>query len=262
MKLDEILFEALPPQHTGYIYLWFDSKRKMFYIGSHFGQVTDDYLCSNKRCKRAIKRRPDTFRFRVLEYCNVDEKSVRSIEEKWLQMINIEELGVKYYNLKRFATGGNIYGELSEEKKLQHRTKTGKASKQRWIDMSIEEYTRRQKTAFGGNTFDRNYIKTQEYRDNMRLATLGEKNGFYGKTHSKETLDKLKERSSGNEYRADTYRFSRGDESFTITNMAKYMRENNIANIKYMRFLGTNKPITSFRQPNHPWVGFTVEKLS
>lgn len=35
-------------------------------------------------------------------------------------------------------------------------------------------------------------VKSDEYRENMRLTTLGEKNGFYGKTHTKETMDTIK----------------------------------------------------------------------
>jgi len=37
-------------------------------------------------------------------------------------------------------------------------------------------------------------VKSKEYRDNMKKATLGEKNGFYGKTHTKETMDVIKEK--------------------------------------------------------------------
>lgn len=34
-------------------------------------------------------------------------------------------------------------------------------------------------------------VKSKEYREKMREATMGEKNGFYGKTHTKETMEKV-----------------------------------------------------------------------
>ena len=270
------LFEALPPMqkkkvafaigryqpptgYTGYVYLWFDTKRKMFYVGSHLGSLEDNYLCSNKRCKRAILSRPESFRFRVLEYTFENSFQLRQTETKWLQMIRPEELNVKYYNLKRVAFGGNIYADLSEEKKLQHRIKTGEAVKQTWATMSAEEYEYRQKNAFGGNTFNRDYMKTAEYRASMSLATLGEKNGFYGKTHSEELKRNVAERSLGNEYRAKTYRLSKEGQCITFSNITKYIKNNKIPSIKYGRYLNTNKPIHSHKQPNHPWTGFTIE---
>ena len=29
----------------GFVYLWYDRKRKMFYIGSHWTTETDGYIC-------------------------------------------------------------------------------------------------------------------------------------------------------------------------------------------------------------------------
>jgi hypothetical protein len=40
--------------YTGYIYLWYDTKAKLFYIGGHHGQVTDSYICSSKTTSHEI----------------------------------------------------------------------------------------------------------------------------------------------------------------------------------------------------------------
>jgi hypothetical protein len=96
----------------GYVYIWFDTKAKFFYIGGHKGQVKDRYICSNKTMLRAYKLRPETFRFRVLEYTN----DVRLCEQKWLNLIDDDELMTtknvqngtcRYYNVKKLSTGGN-----------------------------------------------------------------------------------------------------------------------------------------------------------
>ena len=65
---------------------------------------------------RAFKKRPETFRFRVLEYVYSGKEALRETEQKWLNMIKDEELywtpniynkTVKYYNQKKHSTGGN-----------------------------------------------------------------------------------------------------------------------------------------------------------
>lgn len=105
--------------YTGYIYIWQDITAKLFYIGGHYGKVSDSYICSNKPMKRAYKLRPHTFRFRVLEYTYGDTKDLRFREQIWLNKIkdselllseNVKNKTVRYYNVKKSATGGNGVG--------------------------------------------------------------------------------------------------------------------------------------------------------
>ena len=102
--------------YTGYVYLWFDTKAKLFYVGGHKGKVEDSYICSNKIMLRAYKKRPETFRFKVLQYVYADNFALREAEQKWLDMIKDEELywtpniynkTVRYYNQKKSSSGGN-----------------------------------------------------------------------------------------------------------------------------------------------------------
>jgi len=114
--------------YTGYIYLWYDTKAKFFYLGGHQGKVEDSYICSSKMMLRAYKRRPDTFKFRVLEYINGDTKTLRAAEQRWLNMIkdtelywtpNIHNNTVRYYNQKKLSRGGSCKGHT------KNRTKPG-----------------------------------------------------------------------------------------------------------------------------------------
>jgi hypothetical protein len=102
--------------YTGYIYLWYDTKAKLFYLGGHKGKVEDSYICSNAMMIRAYKKRAETFKFRVLEYVDGDNKVLRAAEQRWLNMIKDKELywtpniynkTVKYYNQKKVSAGGN-----------------------------------------------------------------------------------------------------------------------------------------------------------
>lgn len=102
--------------YTGYIYIWYDTRAKFFYIGGHKGRVEDSYVCSNRMMLRAYKKRPETFKFRILEYVYGDNINLRKAEQRWLDMIedkelywtpNINNKTVRYYNQKKHSSGGN-----------------------------------------------------------------------------------------------------------------------------------------------------------
>ncbi len=102
--------------YTGYVYLWYDTKAKFFYLGGHKGRIKDSYICSNKMMLRAYKKRPETFKLRILEYVYGDNKALREAEQRWLNMIkdtelywtpNINNKTVRYYNQKKHSSGGN-----------------------------------------------------------------------------------------------------------------------------------------------------------
>lgn len=110
--------------YTGYIYIWYDTRAKLFYIGGHKGRVEDSYICSSKMMLRAYKKRPDTFRFRVLQYTYGSKENLREAEKYWLDKIkdhelywtpNIKNKSVRYYNQKKHSSGGN--GQANKGKK-------------------------------------------------------------------------------------------------------------------------------------------------
>ena len=157
----------------GFVYLWYDTKNKKFYLGSHLGQPTDGYTGSNRRFQSAIKSRPDSFKRRILEsYEKITSKELLKREEFWLKMIKPEELTVRYYNEKTVASGGDIISGLTKEKKKQHSEKSRIASKKYWDNISPEDYQNRRKTAFGGNKFDRSYMKNRQSKLFSKQAVI------------------------------------------------------------------------------------------
>lgn len=65
---------------------------------------------------RAYRKRPDTFKFRVLEYVQGTPIDLREAEQRWLNLIddtelywtpNIHNKTVRYYNQKKTSSGGN-----------------------------------------------------------------------------------------------------------------------------------------------------------
>lgn len=106
-------------QYTGYVYLWYDTLARLFYLGGHYGKVEDSYVCSSKTMLRAYKKRPLSFKFRVLQYTYGNPNELRFVEQRWLNMIRQEELlltenvrnqTARYYNVKKNAVGGNGVG--------------------------------------------------------------------------------------------------------------------------------------------------------
>lgn len=118
--------------YNSYIYLWYDTKAKLFYLGGHKGQVEDSYVCSSKAMLRAYKLRPETFKFKVLQYINGSNKELREAEQRWLDYIkptelmtseNVKNQTCRYYNVKKHAAGGN--GSANKGKRRSSSWNTG-----------------------------------------------------------------------------------------------------------------------------------------
>lgn len=96
----------------GFIYLWYDRKRRRFYVGSHWGYENDGYICSSQWMHQSYKYRPEDFKRRVIKRIYTDRKDLLIEEERWLSMMKDEEMAtlntttkkretVRYYNLTK-----------------------------------------------------------------------------------------------------------------------------------------------------------------
>ena len=54
--------------YWGFVYIWYDKRKQMFYIGSHFGAVDDGYVGSSRGLRNAYSRRSSDFRRKVIEF--------------------------------------------------------------------------------------------------------------------------------------------------------------------------------------------------
>lgn len=130
----------------GFIYLWRDKKHDRFYVGSHWGNENDGYVCSSSWMLQAYKKRPQDFKRRIVERFD-DRSKINEIEHRWLQMIKTEELKKRYYNLTNRRFG-------------------------HWANDERSRMTVGQKIALA-----KSYI-SEETRNKMRLAALGKKRIF------------------------------------------------------------------------------------
>jgi hypothetical protein len=90
------------------VYIWFDRKKKMFYIGSHMGSVDDGYVCGSKWMKNARRKHKADFKRRIIYWHpDNDKKTLQAEEQRWLDLIPDSAVNKRYYNGKKIATGGN-----------------------------------------------------------------------------------------------------------------------------------------------------------
>lgn len=96
-----------PTPYFGYVYMWCDTVRNQYYIGSHKGSIYDSYKSGSKWLNDTIKKRPNTMRMRILEYYyGNNREELYKIESKWLQFYDVEKNDKHYYNFKNQARGG------------------------------------------------------------------------------------------------------------------------------------------------------------
>jgi hypothetical protein len=83
----------------GFIYIWRDKVRNMYYVGSHDGTIDDGYISSSHWLTAEVRYRPADFKRRILKY--VDLSNLKLEEYKFINLIKDDEFGKKYYNLKQ-----------------------------------------------------------------------------------------------------------------------------------------------------------------
>lgn len=83
----------------GFVYIWRDKIRKMYYVGSHDGTPDDGYISSSHWLTAEVRYRPNDFRRRIIKY--VDLANLKMVEYKFINLIEDHEFGKKYYNLKQ-----------------------------------------------------------------------------------------------------------------------------------------------------------------
>jgi len=167
---------------TGFIYIWYDRKRKMYYLGCHWGKENDGYICSSNRMRDAFRRRQQDFKRRIIQR-NIDRKDLLSEEHKWLSLIQDDELGKKYYNLSKKHFG---HWSNNEESNKSIRQKLSEASKGKtpWNKGKPHSEETKQKMR---------KPKSEESKLNMSKAKLGRTSPFKGKNrnYSDETRQKM-----------------------------------------------------------------------
>lgn len=175
-------------EKTGFVYIWYDKKRKMFYVGCHWGNIFDGYICSSNRMRDAYRRRPNDFKRRILKNNISNRTELLDEEHKWLCLIDDEELNKKYYNASK-----KRFGHWSETK-----NKSGKNHPMFGKTHTIDARKKISESKVGKSPWNKGK-KGIYSKDTLKL--MGAKNigNLYnlGKKHNDETRKKMSDKKIG-----------------------------------------------------------------
>ena len=176
----------------GFIYVWYDKKHKRYYVGSHWGHEDDGYICSSSWMRKAYQRRPSDFRRRIIARITSSRQDLLLEENRWLKMIQDDELGSRFYNLtkhlnghwstdekKRMSVGEKISVAMKETYKIngsalagrtlteEHKRKIGKGNKGKIKPQISEERKKEISDFFMGK------ILTEEHKRKISVGNKG-----------------------------------------------------------------------------------------
>lgn len=166
----------------GFVYIWRDRRDNRFYIGSHWGNETDGYICSSlsrRGMKAQYIERPTDFNRRIVARIYTNHKELLEEEQRWLDRIPAKEFGGKYYNLSASVRGMLL---LSEAAQKEARRKSGLKHRGRKLGPKSEEVRRKISESRKGKCVG--IVFSQERRENIRIAVTGLR-------HSEETKRKI-----------------------------------------------------------------------
>lgn len=208
-------------EKTGFIYISYDRKRKMYYIGCHLGTEDDGYICSNNRMRDAYRRRPNDFKRKIL-HRKLTKENIFEQEHKWLQLIPDDQLGKKYYNLRKHKWGHwstdinsslTIKQKLSEASKKLHQDPIYREKflegRKKLPPQTKEQIEKRARSNTGKKLSEETKRKiseatkgkicgplSKEHKEKLSKALSGKNNPFYGKQHDPEKKKEMNEKTS------------------------------------------------------------------
>jgi hypothetical protein len=151
----------------GFVYIWYDKKHKRYYVGCHWGDIDDGYICSSTWMMQAYHRRPQDFKRKILK-TKLSRMEMYNEEGRYLSMIKKEEIKEKYYNLKTDYSdpwhchpmkNKTIGEKISFSKKGKS---NGPCSPEKAAKISAAKRAKNRKF-------------TEEHKEKLRLAKLGKK---------------------------------------------------------------------------------------
>jgi hypothetical protein len=148
---------------TAFLYRWTQASTGMWYVGSRTAKnchPSDGYICSSKHVKPLIETDPDDWKREVLLIA--PPLYVREIEAKYLLFLNARDDTLSFNRHNGDMKFHTVGRKLSEE----HKRKISPKGR----------------------------VRSEATKAKLRAKKLGDKNPFFGKTHTPEYLQQVKQR--------------------------------------------------------------------
>jgi hypothetical protein len=183
---------------SGFIYIWFDSKYKRYYLGAHWGKENDGYICSSSWMKRSYYKRPSDFRRRIIKSNIKSRDDMYALEMRYLNMIKESEIKPynpkpRYYNLN--IKNNNVWHRYDDHIKTIGQkisaAKRGKPDKRTtpMLEIGIKISTTK-KESFYKREAELGYKFTLEHKQNLSKSLTGRQHTDEWKALSSERLKK------------------------------------------------------------------------
>jgi len=165
------------------------------YVGQSIHD-NETYLGSGTYIKIAIRKYGrENFKREIIERCKSKEE-LNDRELFWIKNLNSIDRTVGY-NVS--LTPDGIYSETSRnrQKSFLGRKHTDETKNKIRNALTGKKKTESHIKKIKDRSYDKSFMKTDEYRKKMSNSVSGEKNGMYGKHHSSSTRKKISERAKG-----------------------------------------------------------------
>jgi len=193
---------------NGKVYIgqsWYVEER----VNSHFRSKENTHFYNSIR-----KYGKENFEVDVLCECN-NQKELDFAEDAFIEYYGGPDSD-RNYNRR----GGGSTGKLSKDTKNKLSNITTKQMKDPYVRKLISESNKKywknnshlKERMIGDNNPMANFSewseeRREQYSNRMREATSGEKNGFFGKKHSKEVRDKLSKANKGRKHKPRSQKY-------------------------------------------------------
>lgn len=225
----------------GFVYLWYDKKYKRFYVGSHWGNVYDGYICSSTWMRKSFRKRPNDFKRRIVKRDIKSRDLLYEEEQRWLNMVKKTEIkptnpNPRYYNLcltvkdpwyKHDLTRKSVGEKISAAKKgkstgpcsPEKARKISEAKRQRRLEKEaagLSIYNKSEKVIAAIEAKKGKAIHSEEHKKNVSNRMRGNTYGV-GHKHSEEHKKRMGDFHRGRK-RTDSTR-----NNIAIANSKKYI---------------------------------------
>ena len=187
-------------EHYGYIYKTTNIQNNKIYLGMHKSEVFDkNYFGSGILIKKSLQKYgKDAFIVELIEWANTREDLCKK-EKYWIDYFHARDPNIGY-NIAFGGDGGDIFHikSIDDQNKIRSMISqkiTGRKQTDEWIE-------KRKLYGERNPMFGKHH--TQEAKDKIRQANLGENNPMYGipspnkgKPCSEETKDKIRQTKLG-----------------------------------------------------------------
>lgn len=170
--------------YVGFIYLWTCDVSGKKYLGSHKGNINDNYLGSGVAFKLAIKKYGiQNFKREIIEFIK-NKEDIQLREQYWLDFYNVANNNI-FYNISGSASGGRTLEGKTKEEMQSIKEKMSKSQKN-------SNYVPSQESLNKMSEASKKWWSNKEVKETHSNRM---KNNSYrkGKLHTKQTKKKIKE---------------------------------------------------------------------